>query len=263
MLGIVKKKFDKGFGFILVDGFEGFLFFHSMALIGITFDELEEGDPVSFEIVLTPRTRASTDTVRNARMLLPYGEQKIVTPKSLEAVKLQKKATTDLIVHLSKNPTDLFRLSAKEFEELVAELYVIHGYTIEMLGSWNQGDGGVDILAMKCDIGTHQLRWAIQCKRYARGNLVSAAPIRALAGVLDRFQAHAGAIVTTSDFTKPAKKEAELYFWKVDLINFQSLVEMLRKAELLVRSPLTLYNDRTNASKSAAVFLTATNVALA
>jgi hypothetical protein len=78
----------------------------------------------------------------------------------------------------------------------------------------------------------------------------------ALAGVLDRFHAHAGAIVTTSDFTKPAKKEAELFFWKVGLTNFQSLVEMLRRAELLVKPPITFSADRTDPPESAATFST-------
>jgi CspA family cold shock protein len=260
MLGIVKKLTDKGFGFISGEGLERDFFFHSNSLVGITYNELHVGDYVNFETELIQRKNASSDTIQNSRKLLPYGEQKIVPPSSSEEIKLQKKITADIIVRLSQNPTDLFRLSADEFEELIAELYVIHGYTVEMLGSWNHADGGVDILAMRCEIGTHHLRWAIQCKRYAPGNLVSAAPIRSLAGVLDRFHAHAGAIVTTSDFTRPAKKEAELFFWKVGLTNFQSLVEMLRSAELLVKPPVTFSTNRTDPPESAAVFLNAVNV---
>ena len=260
MDGIVKKLTDKGFGFISAKGLGEDFFFHASSLVEIRYDELNEGDFVTFETELIPRRSASSSTIENSRMLLPYGEQEIVTPSSPEAIKLQNKITAEFIVHLSQNPANLFQLNASEFEELIAELYVIHGYTIEMLGAWNQADGGVDILAMKCDIGSHQLRWAIQCKRYAPGNLISAAPIRSLAGVLDRFHAHAGAIVTTSDFTKPAKEEAALFFWKIGLMNFQSIVEMLKKAELLVSPPITFSPDRTNPPESEAVFLNAINV---
>ncbi|MCX6787093.1 MAG: cold shock domain-containing protein, partial [Candidatus Kaiserbacteria bacterium] len=48
--GIVIKKNDKGFGFIKRDGQEKDLFFHSNELRNVSFDELQEGDKVSFEI---------------------------------------------------------------------------------------------------------------------------------------------------------------------------------------------------------------------
>lgn len=50
MQGIVKKKTEKGFGFITPDGQEKDLFFHGNSLVGVTFDELNEGDKVSFEV---------------------------------------------------------------------------------------------------------------------------------------------------------------------------------------------------------------------
>ncbi len=48
MTGTIKKLTDKGFGFIAVDGQKD-LFFHSKNLVGVMFDELREGDAVSFE----------------------------------------------------------------------------------------------------------------------------------------------------------------------------------------------------------------------
>jgi restriction endonuclease Mrr len=102
---------------------------------------------------------------------------------------------------------------------------------------------------------------AIQCKRYAQGHLISATPIRSLAGVLDRFHAHAGAIVTTSDFTKPAKKEAAAHFWKLNLMNFQGIVEALQRAELVVRPPVTFSPDRAaRPSDTLEMYLVAVNV---
>lgn len=50
MNGVIKKKTDKGFGFITVEGQEKDLFFHSNSLVGVTFDELKEGDNVTFDI---------------------------------------------------------------------------------------------------------------------------------------------------------------------------------------------------------------------
>ena len=56
--GTVIKKNEKGFGFIKVDGApDGSkdLFFHSNELRNISFDELKEGDKVSFEIGDSPK----------------------------------------------------------------------------------------------------------------------------------------------------------------------------------------------------------------
>jgi cold shock protein len=50
MTGTIKRLTDKGFGFITAEGLQKDLFFHSTALVGVTFDELKEGDAVSFEM---------------------------------------------------------------------------------------------------------------------------------------------------------------------------------------------------------------------
>lgn len=55
MNGVIKKKTDKGFGFIAVEGQAKDLFFHSKNLVGVTFDELQEGDNVSFEMEDSPK----------------------------------------------------------------------------------------------------------------------------------------------------------------------------------------------------------------
>ncbi len=49
MTGSIKKLTDKGFGFIASESLAKDLFFHANSLVGVTFDELREGDAVSFE----------------------------------------------------------------------------------------------------------------------------------------------------------------------------------------------------------------------
>jgi CspA family cold shock protein len=50
MTGKIKRLTDKGFGFITPDGGEGKdIFFHSTALQGVSFNDLREGDAVTFE----------------------------------------------------------------------------------------------------------------------------------------------------------------------------------------------------------------------
>ncbi len=49
MNGSIKRLTDKGFGFITPDGEAKDVFFHSSALVGVAFDELQVGDKVSFD----------------------------------------------------------------------------------------------------------------------------------------------------------------------------------------------------------------------
>ena len=51
MNGKIKTKTDKGFGFISREGEEKDLFFHSNDLSGVTFEELQEGAEVTFDVV--------------------------------------------------------------------------------------------------------------------------------------------------------------------------------------------------------------------
>jgi len=51
MNGIVKTKTDRGFGFISRDGEVKDLFFHSKDLVGVTFEELQVGAHVTFDVV--------------------------------------------------------------------------------------------------------------------------------------------------------------------------------------------------------------------
>lgn len=49
MTGTIKKKMEKGFGFISSPELEKEIFFHMNNLVGVTFDQLQEGDTVSFD----------------------------------------------------------------------------------------------------------------------------------------------------------------------------------------------------------------------
>lgn len=55
MNGVIKKKTDKGFGFIAVEGQSKDLFFHGNSLVGVSFDQIKEGDNVTFESEESPK----------------------------------------------------------------------------------------------------------------------------------------------------------------------------------------------------------------
>jgi|CryBogDrversion2_4_1035264.scaffolds.fasta_scaffold55657_1 CspA family cold shock protein len=58
MTGKIKNLNDRGFGFITEDGAQAGakdIFFHSENVVGTTFNELREGDAVSFEMQSGPK----------------------------------------------------------------------------------------------------------------------------------------------------------------------------------------------------------------
>lgn len=53
--GVIARLTDKGFGFIQREGKDKDLFFHSNEVVGTTFNDLREGDRVSFEVGEGPK----------------------------------------------------------------------------------------------------------------------------------------------------------------------------------------------------------------
>ncbi len=66
MNGVIKKKTDRGFGFITAEGQEKDLFFHSKSLVGVTFEELQEGDKVTFDVEDSPKGKNAVNVQRAA-----------------------------------------------------------------------------------------------------------------------------------------------------------------------------------------------------
>lgn len=65
MNGTVKTKTDKGFGFISREGEAKDLFFHSNDLNGVTFDEIQVGDTVTFEVVDGEKGQSAKNVTRS------------------------------------------------------------------------------------------------------------------------------------------------------------------------------------------------------
>ena len=64
MNGTIKKLIaEKGFGFIAIEGQKD-VFFHKDALNGLQFEDLKEGDAVTFEVVDGQKGQAAKDVKR-------------------------------------------------------------------------------------------------------------------------------------------------------------------------------------------------------
>ena len=62
--GKIAKLTDKGYGFIAQDGESKNLFFHLNELIDVRFDDLNEGDSVTFNVTEGPKVLNATNVKR-------------------------------------------------------------------------------------------------------------------------------------------------------------------------------------------------------
>lgn len=64
MKGSIIRLQDRGFGFIKPEDGGDDVFFHASALVEITFDDLSEGDTVSYDVEAGPKGPAATNVTK-------------------------------------------------------------------------------------------------------------------------------------------------------------------------------------------------------
>lgn len=110
-------------------------------------------------------------------------------------------ANQAMVDALKKRPEDIFKLSPRKYEELVAELLSDMGYDVQLTPATR--DGGKDILAyFKTDCGTFLS--LVEAKRYRPDRKIGVELVRTLYGTLVDYQANNAMMVTTSSFSKDA-----------------------------------------------------------
>ena len=62
--GTIIRKTDQGFGFISREGEEKDLFFHANELKDVEFNDLQEGDKVTFEVTEGPKGLNATNVTK-------------------------------------------------------------------------------------------------------------------------------------------------------------------------------------------------------
>jgi len=131
----------------------------------------------------------------------------------------------ELVARLASEPSELYRIQPRYFEELVCALLVDMGLDVHLTPATR--DGGRDILAVsKSPFGN--LLTIVECKRYAPHNKISVNELRSfLFTVRDQDRASCGLFATTSFFTRDAGKLAADYAYQLKLRDFGGLKEWL------------------------------------
>jgi len=132
----------------------------------------------------------------------------------------------DRIQQFARNPQDLRTLEPNDFEQLIAELLRRDGMNVQLTGRGR--DGGRDVLTWPSSAPSRAL-WLVECKRYAAPRKVDVRLVRALYGVLEAERATMGMLVTTSDFTRPAREFERGVSNRLVLRNFGEVAKWLKR----------------------------------
>jgi restriction endonuclease len=169
--------------------------------------------PGEYDALLHRRTRRNLRRSRNAPSA-KWDNPEWNPEKSLASADSARFTQTDLRSNPSilvvspllldfflKNPNLLYDITPRQFEEVVAELMLRSGYSVQ-LGPRGR-DQGVDVLAEKQDVHGAELV-LVQCKRYSAAHKVGEPIVRQLHATVADFRASRGIVATSSYFTKTA-----------------------------------------------------------
>jgi hypothetical protein len=185
-----------------------------------------EGHPLSLRLMfaligqhgdLRSVLRAWDDTV----------QEQLLPAKTKQSAKLQLEVAefnAEIFARLSQEPSLIRCLSPRRFEELVAELLTRQGYAVSLTPPTK--DGGFDIYAARKD-GLGSFLYLVECKKYTPPNQVGVEIVRSLHGVVQAKRATAGALVTTSFFTRGAAEFQRELGYQMHLHDFNAIKEWL------------------------------------
>lgn len=120
----------------------------------------------------------------------------LIIPRVIDSTRL-------LADKLLKEPSSIFELPPRRFEELIAELVRQFGWQVELTPATR--DGGRDIVAIvPSELGN--LLCVIEAKRYRQDRKVGVELVRQLWGTISHDDASMGVLVTSSTFSSEAKE---------------------------------------------------------
>jgi len=111
-----------------------------------------------------------------------------------------------LIHECARYPAAIYGLTGRQFEHVIAEIF--RGFSCEVELTAATRDQGRDIVCCRQG-GQRPFKFAIETKRYARSRKISVGLINQFLGANRKFATDRLLFVTTSDYTKPALKQAK------------------------------------------------------
>lgn len=201
--------------------------------ISYELDCLECESPISFNFEASEYPAELLSFVLNKTT----GAQTIGEPKmehlreiySAEDLFYLHESIAELIIALKQASYLLDKVTPRQFEEIVAEVFRSKGFEVDL--TKRTRDGGKDIIAFHTDAMGIKNKYFVECKRYSESNKISVDIVRSLYGVMNTIDGpNKAIIVTTSTFTDDARKfvkQEATSIWDFELIDRAQLLNWL------------------------------------
>lgn len=135
-----------------------------------------------------------------------------------------KVVTHSLMNQVASNPKILHEITPRQFEELVCELFEKEGNHVELTKQTR--DGGKDLIILNNSSLGDFVIYA-ECKKRAPKYPVNVGFVRELYGTVNADNATAGIMVTTSYFSRDARKYQEKIKSRMSLIDYSELMKRI------------------------------------
>lgn len=132
----------------------------------------------------------------------------------------------ELGAHLRRSFADLYNITWRRFEALVADVFKANGYRVIL--TRQARDGGADIIVLRSE-SAHQ-EAIIECKKYAKRRRVGIQVVRAVVGAAVSWDVRRAVIVTSSAFSRDARlstTEFQRRGFALDLVDAAELLSLL------------------------------------
>lgn len=116
-------------------------------------------------------------------------------------------------------------MSSRDFEYFVGDIFEKLGFSVKVTQATR--DGGQDIIATKADPIPYTL--IVECKHWREKHKVDVSVVRSIYGVQIATQANQSIVVTSSKFTKDARKFAEERKTLMTLWDIDDLIKLIEK----------------------------------
>jgi len=144
----------------------------------------------------------------------------------------------EIFDRFSRNPSDLYKLSPRKYEEFLEVVFQNNGYRT-VLGK-GSNDGGVDLRLYSNDIVGESVT-LVQAKRYKIENPIELQAVQALTAVVDDQKANRGLFVTTSRYLPCAKEFATRHNSRIQLASSREVAAWCHSASCkIIRDKLLL-----------------------
>lgn len=167
----------------------------------------------------------AAETKYQSELFLPSSGM-IVQPEQKPLIIQANVIQRTLIEKIGTNMEEVMKLTSRQFEEFVAEIFEKEGFRVEL--TQQTRDNGKDIIVTSQGI-TGKSLYYVECKKRALGNNVEVGVIQRLHGVVVADKATKGIVVTTSLFSDPAIREVKKIEHQMTLMDHVALYSVMQR----------------------------------